>query len=73
MFQIPLEWTSLPKGLERKIDTIFVGSASRISPAAPRTLDFLRHATGKCRRIASSCAGETPPNSASRRARLTQS
>jgi transcriptional regulator GlxA family with amidase domain len=42
---------------EKDFDTIFVGSASRISPATPLTLNFLRHATGKCRRIASICAG----------------
>jgi transcriptional regulator GlxA family with amidase domain len=48
MFRIPSEWTSLPKGLKREnFDTIFVGSALRISPATPVTLDFLRHATGK--------------------------
>jgi transcriptional regulator GlxA family with amidase domain len=41
---------------ERDFDTIFVGSGLRISPATPLTLNCLRHATGKCRRIASSCA-----------------
>jgi transcriptional regulator GlxA family with amidase domain len=42
---------------EKDFDTIFVGSALRISAATPLTLNFLRLATGRCRRIASSCAG----------------
>jgi transcriptional regulator GlxA family with amidase domain len=42
---------------EKDFDAIFVGSALRISPATPLTLNFLPHPTGKCRRIASSFAG----------------
>jgi transcriptional regulator GlxA family with amidase domain len=41
----------------KDFDTIFVGSTTRISPATPLTLNFLRHAAGSCRRIASISAG----------------